>query len=85
MAFNAPAKIAENFIGVGKAKGSLTIFKMLILGILAGAYIGFGAELSTMVLTGTQTTMDRMSKLFGRGLQRRPHARRHRGSGTFHR
>ena len=66
MAFNAPAKIAENFIGVGKAKGSLTIFKMLILGILAGAYIGFGAELSTMVLTGTQNTMGLgMSKLFG--------------------
>ena len=65
MAFNAPAKIAENFIGGGKAKGSLTILKMLILGILAGAYIGFGAELSTMVLTGTQNTMGLgMSKLF---------------------
>ena len=66
MAFNSPAKIAENFIGVGKAKGSLPFLKMLLLGILAGAYIGFGAELCTMVLTGTQNTLGLgMSKLFG--------------------
>ncbi len=66
MAFKAPAQIAESFNGVGKAKGSLPIMKMIILGILAGAYIGFGAELSTMVLTGPGATLGLgMSKLFG--------------------
>lgn len=66
MAFKAPAQIAESFIGVGKAKGSLPIMKMLVLGILAGAYIGFGAELCTMILTGTGATLGiGMSKLFG--------------------
>jgi len=65
MAFKAPAQIAESFIAVGKAKGSLPIVKMLVLGILAGAYIGFGAELCTMVLTGTAATLGvGMAKLF---------------------
>jgi len=47
--FLAPGAVATAIIGVGKAKTSLSIMKMIILGILAGVFIGFGAELATMV------------------------------------
>ncbi|GAI64389.1 unnamed protein product, partial [marine sediment metagenome] len=33
----------------GKAKANLSISRMLLLGILAGAFIGFGSELATIV------------------------------------
>jgi len=36
----------------GQNKGNLGSMKMVVLGILAGAYIGFGAHLSTTVTTG---------------------------------
>lgn len=47
--FLAPAEVAKAIIGVGKAKTSLSVMQMIILGILAGAFIGFGSELATMV------------------------------------
>jgi len=47
--FLAPGGIAKAIVGVGKAKTSLTVMQMIILGILAGAFIGFGSELATMV------------------------------------
>ncbi len=53
MAFNTPAQVAEAVVNMGKTKASLPIVTMIIMGIFAGAYIGFGAELCTMVLTGT--------------------------------
>ncbi|HOP64674.1 MAG TPA: formate/nitrite transporter family protein, partial [Spirochaetota bacterium] len=53
MAFNTPAQVAEAVVNMGKSKASLPIATMIIMGIFAGAYIGFGAELCTMVLTGT--------------------------------
>jgi len=46
---NAPAAVANAFCGIGKNKADLPWMKMIILGILAGAYIGFGAQLATMV------------------------------------
>lgn len=46
---NAPAAIANAFCSIGKAKAGLSLVKMIILGILAGAYISFGAQLATMV------------------------------------
>ncbi len=47
--FLAPAGVAQAVIGVGKSKTSLSVGQMIILGILAGAFIGFGSELATMV------------------------------------
>lgn len=46
---NPPAAVANAFCTIGQAKTNLSWFKMIILGILAGAYIAFGAELATMV------------------------------------
>ncbi|MFH1874518.1 MAG: formate/nitrite transporter family protein [Pseudomonadota bacterium] len=50
--FHTPAEVAQNMICIGKAKVALAWLPMFILGILAGAYIGFGAELATTVGTG---------------------------------
>ncbi len=36
-------------IGIGKAKTNLSIIQMILFGILAGVFIGFGLELATMV------------------------------------
>lgn len=58
--FLAPAGIAQAFRGVSKAKTSLPLLNMIILGILAGVFIGFGGQLATMV------SFD-MEKIFGIG------------------
>lgn len=58
--FLAPGGIAKTMIGVGKAKVNLSIGRMILLGILAGAFIGFGSELATI------TTYD-MAKYLGVG------------------
>src|SRR5688572_26538794 len=66
MGFNTPVQVAEMVANAGKNKASLPFLQMLILGLFAGAYIGFGAELCTMVLTGTAGTLGLgMSKFFG--------------------
>lgn len=46
---NPPAAVANAFCDIGKTKADLPWIKMVILGILAGVYIGFGAQLATMV------------------------------------
>lgn len=46
---NAPGAIANAFCSIGQTKTNLSWSKMIILGILAGAYIAFGAQLATMV------------------------------------
>lgn len=46
---NPPAAVANAFCGIGRTKADLPWIKMIILGILAGVYIGFGAQLATMV------------------------------------
>jgi formate/nitrite transporter len=58
--FLSPSGIANEMIAIGKAKANLSIFRMLLLGILAGAFIGFGSELATII------TYD-MPKYFGIG------------------
>jgi len=58
--FLSPGGIANAMIAIGKAKVSLPIYRMILLGILAGAFIGFGSELATI------TTYD-MSKFLGVG------------------
>ena len=47
--FMSPGEIAQTVVEIGKRKSELHILQMVLLGILAGVYIGFGAELSTMV------------------------------------
>ena len=53
MGFNTPLQVAEAVANAGKTKANLPFLQMLILGLFAGAYIAFGAELCTMVVTGT--------------------------------
>ena len=66
MGFNAPQQVAEAVTNMGKTKGNLPILQMIILGIFAGAYIGFGAELCTMILTGTAAKLGLgVAKLLG--------------------
>lgn len=51
--FNTPASIAENVITqVGVKKCQLSIGQVILLGILAGSFIAFGAQLATRVMTG---------------------------------
>lgn len=53
--FNTPENIAENVIEkVGTKKCQLGAFQVIILGILAGAFIAFGAQLATRVMTGVE-------------------------------
>lgn len=47
--FLSPSGIANEMIAIGKAKANLSIFRMLLLGILAGAFIGFGSEVATII------------------------------------
>jgi len=58
--FLTPGGIANAMIEIGKAKVNLPLYRMILLGILAGAFIGFGSELATI------TTYD-MSKFLGEG------------------
>ncbi len=66
MGFNTPLQVAEAVSNAGKTKACLPILQMIILGIFAGAYIGFGAELATMVMTGTADKLGMgMTKFIG--------------------
>ncbi|MFH1653058.1 MAG: formate/nitrite transporter family protein [Pseudomonadota bacterium] len=50
--FLTPAEVHKAVCDVGAVKTQLSAFKMILLGILAGVYIGFGAHLCTTVVTG---------------------------------
>ncbi|MBT8491365.1 MAG: formate/nitrite transporter family protein [Deltaproteobacteria bacterium] len=66
MGFNTPLQVAEAVANAGKTKANLPFLQMLILGIFAGAYIAFGAELATMILTGTSAKLGLgMAKFMG--------------------
>ncbi len=45
----APGEVAGNACNISAAKSKLSFGKLFILGILAGAYIGFGANLATVI------------------------------------
>ncbi|MFZ0034041.1 MAG: formate/nitrite transporter family protein [Sedimentisphaerales bacterium] len=47
--FLSPKEVTEKVVEISKSKSELQLFPMLLLGMLAGVYIGFGAELCTMV------------------------------------
>jgi len=49
MGFFSPLEVAGNACNAGHNKMSLSLDRIIILGILAGAYIGFGANLATVV------------------------------------
>lgn len=61
--FLAPAELSTALIGVGEKKASLSIGKMIGLGILAGVFIGLAAHLATVVATGW--TIGGEAALFG--------------------
>jgi formate/nitrite transporter len=61
--FLTPPELAQSFVGVGVGKACLPIKKMILLGILAGVYIGFAAHLATTVATGW--TIGGQPALFG--------------------
>ncbi|GAJ15060.1 unnamed protein product, partial [marine sediment metagenome] len=47
--FYSLAEIARKMVRIGKAKADLSTSRMFLLGILAGAFIGFGSELAIMI------------------------------------
>lgn len=46
---NSPAEVAKNYINIGKGKVNMPISKMILLAIMAGAFIAFGGVGSTTV------------------------------------
>ena len=68
-AFHTPAEVLEIWIGNGTKKGNLSAAKMVILGILAGIYIGFGSHVFLIATTGAETGAEQMiEKLVGASL-----------------
>lgn len=49
MNFFSPTEVAKNYIATGKAKVNMPVVKMIVLGILAGAFIAFGGVAATTV------------------------------------
>lgn len=47
--FISPKEVAESVVEISQKKSQIHITPILLLGMLAGVYIGFGAELCTMV------------------------------------
>lgn len=47
--FISPKEVAESVVEISQKKSRIHILPILLLGMLAGVYIGFGAELCTMV------------------------------------
>lgn len=46
MNFNGPADIAKSACAAGKTKGDMVVSKMIVLALLAGAYIAFAANVA---------------------------------------
>ena len=47
--YSSPKEIAQQVVEASNSKAHLPILQTILLGVLAGVYIGFGAELCTMV------------------------------------
>ena len=66
MGVNTPAEITEIWINNGVKKASLSTGKMLVLGMLAGAFIGFGADVFVLATAaGGDAFQTMMAKLVG--------------------
>ena len=50
--FQSPAEVVEANIKAGETKGNLPLGKMILLGILAGAFIAIGGEASNLAVHG---------------------------------
>ena len=69
MGIHTPAEICEIWVGNGVKKASLPIFKMVLLGIMAGVYIGLGAHAFLLATAGTGTPFEATAgKLIGAAL-----------------
>lgn len=53
---NSPAEVAANYVAIGKKKAELPIVKMLLMGILAGAFIALGAAGANTAAHGAQAS-----------------------------
>ena len=51
---NSPAEVAKNYIAIGKGKATNGFWKLLILGMLAGAFIGLAGVGATIAPVGVQ-------------------------------
>ena len=58
---NTPAESLQIWIGNGVKKANLPVFKMILLGMAAGVYIGFGAHI---FLLATAAAKDMAGKIF---------------------
>lgn len=54
----SPDEIYHSWTGTGEKKGNLGVMKMLLLGILAGMFIGFGAHADIVVMQTLGKTVD---------------------------
>lgn len=69
MGINSPAEITEIWINNGVKKAGLPVLKMLVLGILAGMYIGFGAHVFVLATAaGGDAFQSMVAKLIGAAL-----------------
>ena len=69
MGINSPAEIAEIWIGNGVKKANLSAGKMIVLGMLAGAFIGFGADVFVLATAaGGDAFQSMAAKLIGAAL-----------------
>lgn len=63
---NTPAEILQIWIGNGVKKAGLPVFKMILLGMAAGVYIGFGAHAFLLATAAADTAFSAtMGKLAG--------------------
>lgn len=52
---NSPAEIAKNYVAIGKGKATNGFWKLLILGVLAGAFIGLAGLGATTAAVSVQS------------------------------
>jgi len=64
MNFLTPAEVAQATAKTGSVKSKMSVANLFVLGILAGVYIGFGANLATVVGSSWPADMGGLSKFF---------------------
>ena len=65
MNYHTPAEIAALVCSIGKAKSETPLAKLLLLGILAGVYIGLASHLATRVVSWNTAPSSGSQFLFG--------------------
>ncbi len=69
MGVNSPAEIAEIWINNGVKKAGLPVGKMIVLGMMAGMFIGFGADVFVLATSaGGDAFQSMVAKLIGSAL-----------------